>query len=154
MSIFLTRMTKMCNEYLKEIHCNYIYIYIFFFCIIRKNTKGFIDKYKANVHDLLKLHQIRKSTRCGSENLQIVQEHPLVFLNLPQFRAVTRTRGLFLFKYHNEIKIFCRHLPIIDLILFEIEWREVSYCLLYLFRKNSTFRPTFVAHQAPDVLRM
>ena len=26
------------------------------------------------------------------------------------------------------------------IILLEIKWREVSYCLLYLFRKNSIFR--------------
>ena len=28
----------------------------------------------------------------------------------------------------------------------EIERREVSYCFLYLFRKNSIFRPTSVGH--------
>ena len=31
-------------------------------------------------------------------------------------------------------------------MLLEIERREVSYCLLYLFRKNSIFRPTSVGH--------
>ena len=32
------------------------------------------------------------------------------------------------------------------IILLEIERREVSYCLLYLFRKSSIFRPTSVGH--------
>ena len=38
------------------------------------------------------------------------------------------------------------------IVLLEIEWREVSYFLLYLFCKNSIFRPTSVRrhHQELD----
>ena len=44
------------------------------------------------------------------------------------------------------MSIRARHESLLHSCILEIEWREVSYCLIHLFRKNSIFRPTSVGH--------